>query len=85
MGLITMSERDLRRIEVLSKVIAGRMTLVSAAHVLDLSERQVRRLLNRIQTGGAASIRHSAIGRPSNNRIDDGMREYGPKTLFKFV
>ncbi|ANL34344.1 MULTISPECIES: hypothetical protein [Rhizobium] len=37
MGLIAMSERDLQRIEVLSKVIAGRMTLVSAAHVLDPS------------------------------------------------
>ncbi|UHS56532.1 ISNCY family transposase [Agrobacterium vaccinii] len=84
MGLITMSERDLRRIEVLSKVIAGRMTLVSAAHVLDLSERQVRRLLNRIQTGGAASIRHSAIGRPSNNRIDDGMREYAVALVREF-
>lgn len=76
MGLITMSERDLRRIEVLSKVIAGRMTMVSAAHVLALSERQVRRLLDRIQTGGAASIRHKAIGRPSNNRINDGIRDY---------
>ncbi|WP_281035815.1 hypothetical protein [Rhizobium leguminosarum] len=30
MGLIAMSERDLQRIEILSKVIAGRMTLVSA-------------------------------------------------------
>ena len=57
MGLIAMSERDLQRIEVLSKVIDGRMTLVSAAHVLGLSERQVRRLLERISTGGAASIR----------------------------
>lgn len=54
MGLIAMSERDLQRIEVLSKVIAGRMTVVSAAYVLDLSERQVRRLLERIRTGGAA-------------------------------
>ncbi|WP_283193525.1 hypothetical protein [Rhizobium sp. AN80A] len=44
MGLIAMSERDLQRIEILSKVIAGRMTVVSAAHVLDLSERQGRRL-----------------------------------------
>ena len=43
MGLIAMSERDLQRIEILSKVIAGRMTVVSAAHVLDLSERQGRR------------------------------------------
>ncbi|MBB3661092.1 hypothetical protein FHX15_006371, partial [Rhizobium sp. BK650] len=54
----------------------GRMTLVSAAHVLDLSERQVRRLLERIRTTGAASIRHKAIGRPSNNRISDGFRDY---------
>lgn len=76
MGLIAMSERDLQRIEILSKVVAGRMTLVSAAHVLDLSERQVRRLLERIRTGGAASMRHKAIGRPSNNRISDGVRDY---------
>ncbi|PON04276.1 hypothetical protein ATY29_27170 [Rhizobium hidalgonense] len=75
MGLIAMSERDLQRIEVLSTVIAGRMTLVSAAHVLDLSERQVRRLLGRIRTTGAASIRHKAIGRPSNHRISDGVRD----------
>ncbi|MBB3310400.1 hypothetical protein FHT78_002143 [Rhizobium sp. BK196] len=71
-----MSERHLQRIEILSKVIDGRMTMVSAAHVLDLSERQVRRLLERISTGGAASIRHKAIGRPSNNRISDGVRDY---------
>ncbi|MDP9808094.1 hypothetical protein J2W42_000932 [Rhizobium tibeticum] len=76
MGLIAMSERDLQRVEVLSKVVDGRMTLVSAAHVLDLSTRQVRRLLERISTGGAASIRHKAIGRPSNNRISDGVRDY---------
>jgi len=76
MGLIAMSERDLQRIEVLSKVVAGRMTMVSAAHVLDLSERQVRRLLERIRTGGAASIRHKAIGRTSNNRISDEVRDY---------
>lgn len=76
MGLIAMSERDLQRIEILSKVVAGRMTMVSAAYVLDLSERQVRRLVQRIRTGGAASIRHKAIGRPSNNRISDGVRDY---------
>ncbi|MCZ4093344.1 ISNCY family transposase [Sinorhizobium psoraleae] len=76
MGLIAMSERDLQRIEVLSKVVDGRMTMVSAAHVLELSTRQVRRLLDRIKTGGAASIRHKAIGRPSNNRICDGVRDY---------
>ena len=76
MGLIAMSERDLQRIEILSKVMAERMTLVTAAHILDLSTRQVRRLLQRMHTDGAASIRHKAIGRPSNNRICDGVRDY---------
>lgn len=76
MGLIAMSERDLQRIEVLSRVVGGRMTLVSAAHVLNVSERQVRRLLERMRVGGAASIRHKAIGRLSNNRISDGVRDY---------
>ncbi|MCO5154020.1 MULTISPECIES: ISNCY family transposase [unclassified Shinella] len=76
MGLIAMSERDLQRIEVLSKVIVGRLTLVSAAHALELSTRQVRRLLERIRVGGAVSIRHKAVGRPSNNRISDGVRDY---------
>jgi hypothetical protein len=44
MGLIAMSERDLQRIEVLSKVVERRMTTVSA-RMLALSPRQVRRLL----------------------------------------
>ncbi len=34
MGLLAMSERDLQRIEILSKVVDGRATLVSAARVL---------------------------------------------------
>ena len=75
MGLIAMSERDLQRIEVLSKVVDGRMTMVAAAHVLALSTRQVRRLLERLRRG-AAAIRHKARGRPSNNRIRDGVRDY---------
>jgi predicted ArsR family transcriptional regulator len=52
------------------------MTIVSAAHVLALSPRQVRRLLERLQTDGAAAIRHKARGRPSNNRISGGVRDY---------
>lgn len=76
MGLIAMSERDLQRIEVLSKVVAGRVSLVTAARLLGVSERQARRLLERMRTGGAASIRHKAIGRPSNNKISDGIKDY---------
>jgi hypothetical protein len=76
MGLIVMSERDLQRIEVLSKIVEGRMTIVAASSVLAISSRQVRRLLDVFERDGAAAIRHKALGRPSNNRIRDGVRDY---------
>ena len=49
MGWISMSERDLRRIEVLSDVRAGRRTVAAAAAVLAVSERQTYRLLARYE------------------------------------
>ena len=47
MAWISMSERDLRRIEVVSDVRAGRRTVAAAAAVLAVSERQAYRLLAR--------------------------------------
>jgi transposase len=76
MGLVVMSERDLQRIEVLSKIVEGRMTIVAASSVLAVSTRQVRRLLDVFERDGAAAIRHKARGQPSNNRIRDGVRDY---------
>jgi Winged helix-turn helix len=76
MGLIVMSERDLQRIEVLSKVTEGRRTIASAAHVLALSTRQVRRLLDVFEDVGAAAIRHKSLDRPSNIRISNCVRDY---------
>jgi hypothetical protein len=38
MGWVTMSERDLQRIEVLTDVLAGRRTVAAAATVLAISE-----------------------------------------------
>jgi hypothetical protein len=38
MGLLTMSERDLKRVEVLTDVLAGRRTVESAAAVLDMKK-----------------------------------------------
>ena len=45
MGLVTMSEHELNRIEVLSELTQGRMTVVTAAQVLGLSHRQAQRLI----------------------------------------
>jgi hypothetical protein len=71
-----MSERDLQRIQVLSEVTNRRRTIASAAVVLALSTRQVRRLLKAYRLGGGGAIAHKARGRPSNNKIADGVRNY---------
>ena len=51
-----MSERDLRRIEVLSDVRAGRRTVAAAAAVLAISERQAFRLLARYEVDGGSGL-----------------------------
>jgi hypothetical protein len=44
MGLISMSERDVKQLQMLAEVRAGKRTVVSAASVLDLGVRQTFRL-----------------------------------------
>jgi hypothetical protein len=43
LGWVMMSERDVRRIEVLTEVLAGRRTTESAAGILGASLRQTQR------------------------------------------
>jgi transposase len=77
MGWVTMSERDLKRIEVLTDVRAGRRTVAAAAVVLTVSERQAYRLLARYETdGGGAELVHKARGHSSNRGVNAGVRKY---------
>jgi hypothetical protein len=76
MGWLTMSERDLKRIEILTEVLSGGRTVVSAAAVLEISERQTFRLLAQYQEQGGGGIVHKARGRASNRQINAGVRAY---------
>ena len=71
-----MSERDLRRIEVLREVRTGRQTVVAAAAVLAVSERQAYRLLARYRDGGGGALIHKSRGQPASNRLGTGVQEY---------
>jgi len=66
MGLISMSERDPQRIEVLTDVLAGKRTVAAAGAVLALSERQMYRLLAKYEAGGGGALIHKARRRESN-------------------
>ena len=75
MGWVMMSERRLNRIEVLAQVDDGRLTVENAAEILDLTPRQVFRLLMRYRTEGALAIRHQSRGKVPNNNIHNAIRD----------
>jgi len=71
---IEMSQRDLDRLKVMAPVMSGRRTQDEAGRLLDLSERQVRRIQRRLESGGDAAIIHGLRGRPSNRRCEESFR-----------
>ncbi len=72
---VTMSIKELKRVEVIQKVEAGHLTGGEGAALLGLSVRQVRRLVKRYRERGAAGLRHGHRGRVSPRRIAEGMRQ----------
>jgi predicted ArsR family transcriptional regulator len=72
---VVVSNQELKRVEVLAEVQAGQRTSQSAAEVLNISTRQVHRLLSRYRDGGAVALVHKARGRPSNYQLSQGLRE----------
>lgn len=63
-----MSDRDLVRVSVLSRMVRGELTSVEGAELLAVSVRQVKRLRKRYVAGGARGIRHALLDRASNRQ-----------------
>jgi hypothetical protein len=76
LGWVLMSERDVRRVEVLTEVLSGRRTVASATSVLAVGFRQVHRLLIRFREDGGGALIHKSRGQPSNRSLSPGIREY---------
>ena len=62
-----MSARELTRVEVLSRVKAGTLSLGSAATLLAVSYRQAKRLARRYRAEGAKGLKHRSAGGASNH------------------
>ncbi len=70
-----MSARELTRVEVLSRVKAGTLSLGSAATLLAVSYRQAKRLARRYRADGAKGLKHRSAGRASNHARCPSERE----------
>jgi len=73
--MMAMSEREISRLEVLKLVVAGMMTQVEAGKRMSLTDRQIRRLLERYSTEGARGLVNRQRGKLSNHRTEERLRK----------
>jgi len=66
---ITMSTREMERLKIIHKVMEKRLTQVKAGELMGVTDRQVRRMLQRVREKGERGIVHGSRGRPSPHKI----------------
>jgi len=71
---ITLTTRENRRFQVLSRVLDGVLRGREAARLLGLSARHLRRLRKRLRHDGPAALAHGNRGRPSPRRFPAELR-----------
>jgi len=68
--LLTMSKREITRLEVMQRLKDKRLTQKEAARMLGISTRQVKRLWRGYRKKGAKGLVSQRRGKPSNHRLD---------------
>ena len=68
-GTITMSMREIDRLKTIQAMVDGDLKPMLAARRLELTTRQVQRLVNRYRVEGAIGLVSRKRGRPSNHQL----------------
>jgi transposase len=67
--IIMASQRELKRLHILQKVIEGALKQAEAAEMLSLSIRQIQRLFIRVKEEGVQGVVHRSRGKESNRKL----------------
>lgn len=76
--LLSMSQKELNRVDVIRDVCEKRLTQINASKLLNLTRRQVQRLVNKYRCDGPSGLVSLRRGQPSNRRFSP---EFKRKTL----
>ena len=74
-GYLTMSAKEADRIAVMDKLIEKRIKQKHAGRVLNLSTRQIRRLMKRYRKEGKTGLIHKSRGKRGNRAIAESKKE----------
>ena len=72
---LTLTTQELKRLKVLAWIAGEQVTVMQAAELWGVSERQSWRLLARYRAEGAAGLVHRNRGRPAPQRLPEAARE----------
>lgn len=67
--VISLTQKQLNKLDVINKALAGFITVPEAAKALGLSERQVQRLKKKVRKEGATALVHKNSQKPSPHAI----------------
>jgi len=67
--IFMLRQKELKRLQLIHKVIEGNLTQVEAAGILSLSERQIGRIVKRIREEGDKGIQHLSCGKESSRKL----------------
>ena len=73
-SFLCMTTKDLERRDTVQRLLAGQVTVATAARQLRLSRRHTKRLKARARKGGLPALLHGNRGKPSPNRLSDAER-----------
>lgn len=69
--LLTMTQKELSRYEVIKKLLAGRINGTVAAKQISLTVRQVKNIKAKVMKEGIRGVMHQNRGKPSNRKISE--------------
>lgn len=72
-GRISMSSKELSRLEIITKVHEKRFTISQVSECLGLSQRQVKRLSKRLRTEGPSRLVSKRVGKKGNHQFALGL------------
>jgi transposase len=69
--MTTLTMKEEKRLKIIQRVFQGEVTVVQAALVLGVSERQCYRIKARVKKGGAKGVVHGNRGRPCKRKVKE--------------
>lgn len=73
--VLRMSRREIKRLKIIHDVLDGRIKQVEAAVLLNLSDRQIRRIVAVVESEGEKGVIHKSRGRSSNRKIKESIKQ----------